>query len=146
VDGYEPVEVLGQAELRDGLAALGADWYEGEELDQRVFLYERVGYGPGQPVRHWVAYTDRNPVGRATSFVFDEVVALQHCGVRPSHRRRGIGSALTGAQLAAAVKAGARFAVLSPSPDGYCLYRHLGFTLVAGHPDRWFYFPTQTRS
>lgn len=131
-------EVAELAQLRNGLDAL-ADWYEADEVEQRLAVEARIGYGPGHPVRHWVATLDGATVGMATSFTFDDVVVLQRCGVVPEQRRNGIGSALTKARLDAARAANKRFVVTSPSPDGYELHAKSGFELVPCLPNRWFY-------
>lgn len=141
VPGVDVVEVADAGTLGDGLAALGSEWFEDGELERRVAVGCRIGYGPGSAARHWVAYQSATAVGMATSFTFDDVVVLQHCGVVPTHRRRGIATALTGARLEAASEDCARLAVLSPSPDGFELHSRLGFHLVPARPDRWFYFP-----
>lgn len=131
-------EVAEPAQLRNGIGAL-ADWYEADELEQRLAVEERVGYGPAHPVRHWLATLDGAAVGMASSFTFDDVVVLQRCGVVPEQRRCGIGSALTRARLDAARAANKRFVVTSPSPDGYHLHAKSGFELVPCLPNRWFY-------
>lgn len=137
-------EVREESALRAGLQALGQEWFEDDDLDRRFELYSRIGYGPGSTVRHWTAERAGSIVGMASSFRFDDIVALTGCGVRAPFRRRGIATALTGCRLRAAFADGARSAILSPSPDGYELHRHLGFTLVPLPPDRWFYLPTQS--
>jgi GNAT superfamily N-acetyltransferase len=70
--------------------------------DHRRRLYATLGLGADCPWRHWLA-TDRGcPVGTASALFTGDVVALEHVGVIPEHRRRGIGSALTLAPIAAA--------------------------------------------
>jgi GNAT superfamily N-acetyltransferase len=114
-------------------------WDESGELDHRVEIAARLGFGPGRPIRHWTAYHQEVPVGAATSFGFGDAVLLVHCCVAARWRRHGIGTALTRVRLAAAARQGAVQAVLFPSPDGYHLHHSLGFDLAPVRPDRWFY-------
>jgi len=95
--------------------------------------------GPANRCGTGVAHHEHRPVGAATSFVIGDTVLLVRCLVVPEFRRRGVGTALTRARLAAAAHDGARRAVLSPSPDGYHLHLALGFDLVASPRNRWFY-------
>ena len=137
--GLEIVEVRSASELIDALAALGGDWYDADDRRSLAGISERIGFGDGSSLRHWVAAFDGTPVGMASSFLVGDTVVLERCGVAATHRRHGIATALTDARLVAAVLAGARRAVLSPSPDGYELHRHLGFTLAPSHANRWFH-------
>jgi GNAT superfamily N-acetyltransferase len=114
-------------------------WDEPAELDRRVEMAARLGFGPGRPLRHWTAWHQGVPVGAATSFRFDDTVLLVHCCVAERRRRQGIGTALTRVRLAAAAREGAVQAVLFPSPDGYHLHHSLGFDLAPVHPNRCFY-------
>ncbi len=135
------------SEVTDGLALrrnhrVYADdgwWDESGELDHRVEIADRLGFGPGRPIRHWTACHQGVPIGAATSFQFDDAVLLVHCCVAAPWRRRGIGTALTQVRLAAAARQGAVRAVLFPSPDGYHLHHSLGFDLAPVRPNRWFY-------
>jgi GNAT superfamily N-acetyltransferase len=143
-DGVEPPpgmvnEVIDRAALRDSYRVYAADgWFDGPgELDLQIGLADRLGFG--RRVRHWVARHDGAAVGAATSFRFGDTIALVKCCVALPFRRRGIGTALTRARLAAAQRDGAVRAVVSPSPDGYQLHRFLGFELAPVPPDRWFY-------
>jgi ribosomal protein S18 acetylase RimI-like enzyme len=61
----------------------------------------------------------------------DLTAAIVGAAVLPTHRHRGIGSALTTAALALARHHGADLAWLQASPDGEPLYRRLGFVEVA---------------
>jgi GNAT superfamily N-acetyltransferase len=114
-------------------------WDESGELDHRVEVAARLGFGPGRPIRHWTACHQAVPVGAATSFQFDDAVLLVHCCVATRWRRHGIGTALTRIRLEAAACQGAVQAVLFPSPDGYHLHHSLGFELAPVHPNRCFY-------
>ena len=141
------IRITEVTEGRDLADAFGifddADWFTNGELPRRIAAAQRIGYGPGSPVRHWVARAGKDPVGAATSFTcrapHEPVVTLAHCCVAQPYRRRGIGTALTRARIAAAHHDGVQWVVLSPSPDGYQLHRTFGFATVPTPHDRWFY-------
>jgi ribosomal protein S18 acetylase RimI-like enzyme len=71
------------------------------------------------------------PIVGSVTVHLDPTAAIVGAAVLPSHRRRGIGSALTSAALALAGRHGADLAWLQASPDGEPLYRRLGFVEVA---------------
>jgi hypothetical protein len=139
--GIRVAEVTDASALRDSYQVYRADsWYEEpNEFDLHLDVANRLGFGPGHQVRHWVAQHDGNSVGAATSFLFSDTVMLVKCCVARRFRRRGIGTALSRTRLAAAYQESAGQAVLSPSPDGYQLHRSLGFALAPLPPNRWFY-------
>ena len=141
VPGWQAEEVTDARALRENHRVYADDgWWDGPgELDRRVEVAVRLGFGPGRPVRHWTARHQGDAVGAATSFQFDDAVLLVHACVAAPWRRQGIGTALTRLRLAAAVSQGAVRAVLFPSPDGYHLHHSLGFSLAPVHPNRWFY-------
>jgi hypothetical protein len=139
--GWQISEVTDVQALRQSYRVYADDgwWDEPSELDHRVEIAARLGFGPRRPVRHWTACYQGVPVGAATSFQFDDAVLLLHCCVATRCRRHGIGTALTRVRLAAAACQGAVQAVLFPSPDGYHLHHCLGFGLAPVRPNRWFY-------
>lgn len=110
----------------------------------RADLYRAVGLDHPR-LRHWVAVTaDDGPVGMASSFLDRDVVDLCNLGVVESAQRRGIGTALARLRLDHGATAGATHAVSALSPDGWELYRGLGFRTVPVVADTWFYLPTAT--
>jgi GNAT superfamily N-acetyltransferase len=109
--------------------------------DHRRRLYASLGLGAARPWRHWLATDRGRPVGTACALFTGNLVALEHIGVMPEHRRRGIGSALTLAPIIAGRTQGLRLAVLGPSPDGQPLYEVLGFDLTPALADREYYLP-----
>jgi hypothetical protein len=141
--GWRISEVTDAQALRQNQRVYADDgwWDERGELDHRVEIAARLGFGPGRPIRHWTACHQGVAVGAATSFQFDDAVLLVHCCVATRWRRRGIGTALTRVRLAAAAGQGAVQAVVFPSPDGYHLHNSLGFDLAPVHPNRCFYLP-----
>lgn len=72
-----------------------------------------------------------SPVVGSVTVHLDSPAAVLGAAVAPSHRRRGIGSALTAAALGLAAGHGADVAWLQATPDGEPVYRRLGFTEVA---------------
>ncbi|BBH70126.1 hypothetical protein ACTI_68110 [Actinoplanes sp. OR16] len=138
-------EVTSEAALRlnQGVYAGDGWWDQAGELDQRVEVAARLGFGPDWPVRHWTAFDQGVPVGASTSFRFEDAVLLVHCCVAGPWRRRGIGTALTRVRLAAAAGQGAVQAVLFPSPDGCHLHDALGFATSPVPRDLCFYLPGQ---
>ena len=139
--GADVGEVADEGGLRDSYRVYQGDgwWEDPGELEREVEVAVQLGFGPGQPIRHWVARLDGEPVGAATSFRFGDTLYLAHCCVAAPLRRRGLATLLTRARLAAAAAQGATHAVLSPSPDGYLLHRSLGFDLAPTPPNRSFY-------
>ncbi|MEU4623451.1 GNAT family N-acetyltransferase [Actinoplanes sp. NPDC023801] len=138
---WQILEVNDVPDLRRNQRVYAEDgwWDEPGELDRRVETAARLGFGRGQPIRHWTACHQGVPVGAATSFQFDDGVWLVHCCVAKPWRRHGIGTALTRVRLAAATRRGAVRAVTFPSPDGYHLHHSIGFELAPIHPGRCFY-------
>ena len=63
--------------------------------------------------------------------------------VADDERRRGIGRALALTRLREATQRGSTIATLSPSPDGFELYRRLGFTVQPIPAGRWFHLPAR---
>jgi len=93
-------------------------WYE---------VYANLPFGPGGPLRMFVAYLDDRPAGTVYTFVAGDVGTVHYVVTLPDLRRRGIGAALTHQALRAAADAGCRTAVLTASPDGIGIYRRFGF-------------------
>lgn len=93
------------------------------------------------PLVCYVARRGGRAVGIARAHYATGAAVMQHVGVLPGERRRGVGRALAHARLAEARRRGYEHAVLSPSPEGAKLYGALGFAVEAFPPDRWFYLP-----
>ena len=74
--------------------------------------------------RHYIAYADGEPAGTATLFEAAGVAGIYNVYVKPEHRRRGIGEALTRAALQ---DAESEVAVLQASTESAALYRRMGF-------------------
>lgn len=68
------------------------------------------------------------------------IAGIYDMGVRPEHRRRGIGRALTLCACRIARGAGCTHAVLNATPEGELLYRTVGFTRL-GEGRTWWRHP-----
>ena len=77
-----------------------------------------------------IGYLDDEPVATAAVYRGRRASEIQHVVTLDQHRRRGIGTAITGAALELARRHGNGCAVLTASPDGEGLYRRLGFVTV----------------
>jgi len=85
---------------------------------------------PGTLIR-FTGRLDGTLAGTAVLLDRHGVAGLYVITVRPEFRRRGIGTALTAAALAAARDRGLPLATLHATPDGEPVYRRMGFTEVA---------------
>ncbi len=73
------------------------------------------------------AYDADRPVATARVICVDGVAAVYGVGTVASHRRRGLGRALTLAVLHEGLRRGCDLACLNPSQQGYGVYASLGF-------------------
>ena len=119
-DGVVVEEVTRPSQLDAWFEAARGVTFDDDDTSRqrRQRLYASLGLGAGRPWRHWLATDHGHPVGTASALFTGSTVALDHVGVRATHRRRRLGSALTLAPVAAARRAGVMAAVLGPSPDG----------------------------
>jgi ribosomal protein S18 acetylase RimI-like enzyme len=88
---------------------------------------------PDAPFRQYVALDEGKIVGWVRSVAAGD--AARWCSdmyVRPSHRRRGIGSALLGKMLRDDRKHGARRSVLLSSRTGALVYPRVGYEQIGG--------------
>jgi ankyrin repeat protein/GNAT superfamily N-acetyltransferase len=112
-----------------------------DDADERARMLESLGLAEDAPVQHRIALRDGRPVGVATFLLDGATVYGQQLGVLAPERRRGIGRALAQHALREARAAGARVAVLGPTPDTIAFYRLLGFDLRSYLRDRSYYLP-----
>lgn len=113
---------------------------DADDRGARRELYRSIGLDNDE-LAHWVAYRSGQPVGMASSFSAGGVVDLCNLAVVDRARRHGIGRALAAARIRAAHELGATTIVSALSPDGWQLYRTLGFVSAPVERDRWFYLP-----
>jgi ribosomal protein S18 acetylase RimI-like enzyme len=115
------------------LAAWIDVWIQGDDepRNPREQLYTSLGFAPVQPLHHYLARLQGQPVGVSQLFLGQRAAGLYCVAVLPELRRRGIGSALTLRPLLAARALGYEVGVLGPSPEGQSMYRRLGFEFFA---------------
>ncbi len=85
----------------------------------------------GARFEHLLGLVDGDVVATAGVFHGTRAAEIQHIATERSHRRRGIGTAMTVAALELVRRQGGRYAVLTASPDGFGIYKRLGFETVA---------------
>jgi GNAT superfamily N-acetyltransferase len=112
-----------------------------EPRARTVEVLASLGLGPHAPLQHRLARRGRDVVGATSFLLHGETVLGQQLAVIAPERRAGIGRALVQAAAREALAAGARIAVLSPTPDTVAFYRLLGFALRPWPRDRSFYLP-----
>jgi GNAT superfamily N-acetyltransferase len=143
-------ELIAPGQVEDWGRVASAVWSEspivGDPDDgdgrQHARLYASLPLGPASPWRHWLAFDQRQqPVGMVSGVFTAQAVLIEHLGVVPARRGRGLGAALATVPVRVARTAGLRWAVLGPTPDSAPLYRRLGFTTQPCRPDRQFYLP-----
>ena len=66
-------------------------------------------------------------IATAMTCCIDSVVLIFNVATRPSHRRRGIGEAMTWCAVNHGLEVGCDLAFLQASPDGLPLYERMGF-------------------
>jgi ankyrin repeat protein/GNAT superfamily N-acetyltransferase len=135
--GLELVPVRDEAALR----AWARMVEPAEPRAHAVEVLASLGLGAQAPLQHRLALRDGVVVGTATFFAHGETVLGQHLAVAATERRAGIGRALAQACAREALAAGARVAVVEPTPDTVAFHRLLGFALRAWPRDRSFYLP-----
>jgi ribosomal protein S18 acetylase RimI-like enzyme len=108
---------------------LAANWSPPDENVTR--FYQDVApaiLAQGAPLRLFLGYLDNEPVGTAElAFSHDGVAGLYNVATLRSHRRRGVGRALTQAAMRAAKQARMSAMQLQSSEEGYGLYQEAGF-------------------
>lgn len=121
-------EVDGASELAIWVDVLGQGFGAGPAEARWIGeMYQRLGYGPGQPWRHYLGRLNGEPVATATALVSGDICGVYFVFTLPEARKQGIGAAITRHAL---VQSGARTGVLGASPMGEPVYRRLGFETV----------------
>jgi Ankyrin repeats (3 copies) len=121
-----------------GTTTLGSS---AEDLERRAAVVASLGLGAAAPLQLRIARREGRAIGIASFFVHGETMLAQHIGVLAPERLAGVGRTLALACAHDAHAAGARVAVLAPTPDTIAFYRLLGAVLRPALRDRSFYLP-----
>ena len=116
----------------EGVALWGTfhRYLEDDQRDEpREQLYISLGLDGDQPLRHYVARVDGEPVGGLSLFLGREAAGIYNVEVAPAKQRRGVGTAMTRVVLEEAGKLGYRVGVVGPTPESRSMYERLGFVL-----------------
>jgi ankyrin repeat protein/GNAT superfamily N-acetyltransferase len=135
--GLEIVAVRGAAALDAWAEVVGP----AEPRARAVEILASLGLGADAPLQHRVARRGGEVVGAASFLLHGETVLGQQLAVAAPERRGGIGRALVQAAAREAMAAGARIALVAPTPDTVAFYRLLGFALRPWPRDRSYYVP-----
>ena len=86
-----------------------------------------MGFGEGHQWRHYLGRIYGKSVASSSVFFGAGVAGIYMVGTLPEARRKGIGTALTLQPLIEARSEGYQLGILHSSPDGYGVYKRLGF-------------------
>jgi RimJ/RimL family protein N-acetyltransferase len=122
-------EVTDEQGMRVFEELMAAYWELPEESHPHVFGMNRWAYKLGDRGVRWVAYRDRQPVGKAyLSYLgLKDTAAIFGVYMRPTARGYGIASTLTQLAIDRAAELGRRRVVLHSSEMAVHVYRRLGF-------------------
>ena len=109
-----------------------------------VRLRAASGYGERAAFEHLLGRVDGEAVAVAAVFHGRRAGEVQHVVTARSHRRRGLGAAITRAAMALLRRRGHSRAVLTASPDGFGVYSRLGFEPI-GNVRRFVLHAAPTR-
>jgi hypothetical protein len=134
--GISVVEA-GAGEFRHVAEATGVP----AELGLRLY---RESFAADPDVQMFVAKRDGRPVSKSIAIRTGNVAGVYDVGTVSDARRRGAGSAVTWAAVAAGCDWGCRSMVLQASPMGFPVYRAMGFEVIGQYTI--FRPPPRTRS
>lgn len=92
--------------------------------------FAAIGLGTDQPLRHFLARLDDEPVATSSVFFGAGVAGIYNVATVEAARGKGIGSAVTTYPLLLARKMGVRVGILKSSEMGFNVYRKMGFKQV----------------
>lgn len=130
----EQVEITEVHSLQDQI-----DWLEvhmlgfGEPEETRADFQQHLNHSLGESPsdwRHFLARWQGEPCAISTLLCAPRAAGIYHVTTLPAYRGRGLGRALTLAAMQTGREQGFATAVLFASPDGYPLYKKLGFETV----------------
>jgi ribosomal protein S18 acetylase RimI-like enzyme len=102
---------------------------EAARADFRQYLNHSLTESPSV-WRHFLARWQEEPCAISTLLCAPKAAGIYHVTTLPAYRGRGLGRALTLAAMQAGREQGYTTAVLFATPDGYPLYKKLGFKTV----------------
>lgn len=82
---------------------------------------------PDAPQKFFLAFESGKPVATSLLFLSDNAAGIYFITTLAEHRQKGIGLELTRSTMRCAKRAGARFATLQSSPEGFHVYERAGF-------------------
>ncbi len=127
-----PDLTLERAKDEEGVALWGTfhRYLENDQRDEpRERLYTSLGLSGDQPLCHYLARVNDEPVGALSLFLGQEAAGIYNVEVADHWQRRGVGTAMTRAVLEEARLLGARLGVVAPTRESRSMYEHLGFVL-----------------
>jgi ankyrin repeat protein/GNAT superfamily N-acetyltransferase len=147
LDGPSPRHELREAEDEPDLDAwlgVAEDWGLVDGPVSRASLRRELhglALSPSSRARLQIAWAGDLAIGAVSSRRLDEILLIEHLGVRAGSQRAGVGRAL----IAGAVRAepGAEQVVLAPTPSSIAFYERLGFALQRYPPKRTYYTPAR---
>jgi N-acetylglutamate synthase len=84
--------------------------------------------------RGYLGEADGQPAATAVSMTLGAYTGIFNVTTLPGFRRRGFGTAITARAAADRLAVGASYCWLQSSPDGYPVYRNLGFRTIETWP------------
>ena len=114
--------------LREWYVASAAGFEASPEAARTYFdAYACLGFDPEGAWQHYIGYLGDEAVTSSTLLLADGIAGIFDVSTVPSARRQGLGGAITHAAMQEAQARGYRYATLQASPEGYEVYRKLGF-------------------
>jgi GNAT superfamily N-acetyltransferase len=90
-------------------------------------VFNHLGYDPEATSQLFLGLENGKPVATTRLFCTNEVAGLWHIATLREAQGRGYGTAMTLAAARAGWKLGYHFSSLFATPEGYGIYRRLGF-------------------
>jgi ribosomal protein S18 acetylase RimI-like enzyme len=121
---YQIKEATDLTAMTDWMLVLNAG-FGAEETDDMSYrdLNMAIPYG----FRHFVAYENDEAVAAGTLSVSEHGARIDNVATKPSHTRRGFGSAITLHAMEEAKRLGYDWCCLDASDEGLLMYKKLGF-------------------
>lgn len=92
-----------------------------------VAIYNKKGFGPGQPFDHFLGSVDGKPIASSTLFIYEDIAGIYNLTVLPDSRGHGYATAMIMNLLFQAQLRQCRLSVLQSSSMMVNVYKRLGF-------------------